>query len=107
MMNISTCVLHVTALECFCRGLSSGPEGRRELRRKRDERRDTVLALLALLVRRGVGGLFWNIAPLSMLWGLGETWNTAVDCVSAFTPICTFPLRFFFLIEGLGFVTQL
>jgi hypothetical protein len=66
----STCVFQLTVREGFCRGVLSGPEGRRELRRKRDESLDNmfVLALLALHARRGFGGIWRNRATESMLW---------------------------------------
>ena len=61
--------------EGVCWGVSSGPEGRRGLRRKRDESLDTVLVLLALLalfVRRRLDGIWRNQDTLSvMLWGFG------------------------------------
>jgi hypothetical protein len=68
----STCGLQLTVREGFCRGLPSGPEGRTELRRKRDEPLDTVLellALLALLALQGFGGILRNHDTESMLWG--------------------------------------
>ena len=61
-------LLHVTDREVFCRGWSSGSEGRTQLRRKRDESLDTVLALLALLALRGFGGISRNRDTATMLW---------------------------------------
>ena len=64
----STCVLHVTDREGDCLGGSSGPEGGTELRLKRDESLDKVLALSVLVTRRGLGGIWRNHATESMLW---------------------------------------
>ena len=63
----STVVLHVTERRGFRRGWSSGPEGRSELRRKRDES-ITVVVLLALLALRGFVGLFREQDTATMLW---------------------------------------
>jgi hypothetical protein len=62
-MMTSTCALHVTDRTGLCRGLSSGPEGRTELRRKRDEILLPMLGLLWLLGLvgvRGFGGICRN-----------------------------------------------
>ena len=45
----STCVFQLTDLEFICRGVSSGPEARREERGELDERIDLMLVLLLLL----------------------------------------------------------
>ena len=74
--TISTCVFQLTVREGFCRGVSSGMKGRTELRRKRDENLDTVLAMLLQLVLpglRGFGGIFRIHDTASMLWGVVES----------------------------------
>jgi len=63
----STCELHDTDREGLCRAVSSGSEGRKELRRRRVEGIDTVHALSVMLVRRGFRGMFRNQATRSML----------------------------------------
>jgi len=71
----STCVFHLTVREGFCRGVSSGLERQTELRRKREENLDTVLAMLLQLVLpglRGFGGICRNHVTASMLWGVVE-----------------------------------
>jgi hypothetical protein len=54
----------------FCWDLSSDPQRRTELRRKREESMDEVLLLLLLLplARRGFFGICRNHATESMLW---------------------------------------
>jgi hypothetical protein len=69
----SSCELHVTDRGGICRGVSSGSEGRTELRRKRDESLDTVLVLL---VRRGFGGICRNQATEFMLWGVADSFQS-------------------------------
>ena len=65
----STCVLHVTDREGFCRGESSGSEGRTELCRKGGE--SGTLRRAAGL--RGFGGIRRNQATGSMLWGVVDS----------------------------------
>ena len=82
MTKTSTCELHDTRLDgcrqtsmCelhdtdrgLCRGVSSGSEGRTELRRRGGDGIITVLALPVLVVRRGFRGMFRNQATRSML----------------------------------------
>ena len=66
-----TCGSHVTDRG----GLASGPEARKELRRKRDESLHTVLVLLSLFVRRGFGGICRNHDTGSMLWGMVDSFE--------------------------------
>ena len=70
----STCVSQLTDLESFCRGLSSGLEGRTELRRKQDESLDAALGPV-LRGWRGLTGIWRNHDTGSMLWGLGQGWE--------------------------------
>jgi len=90
MMRTSTSVLHVTHLEAGCQtstcvsqltdrgGFLSGPDGRTELRRKRDERRDAVLVLvLVLRGRRGFGGICRNNDTGAMLYGVVGSFQRA------------------------------
>jgi len=65
----STLVLQLTVREGVCRGASSGPQPRMELRRKRDERPETVLVLLALFAVQAFGGIWMERAAGFMLWG--------------------------------------
>jgi len=72
----STFVSQLTVREVFCRGLPSGPERRRELRRKREESIDTGLALLVLLPVLGMVLALLSLLPLLRIFGI---WNHAPE----------------------------
>jgi len=84
IMKTSTCALHETDLGCrktstlllqltvregVCRGPSSGPEPRTELRRGVDESPDTVRVPLAWIALRAFGEIRRDHAAGFMLWG--------------------------------------
>ena len=68
-------MLHVTDRDGVCRGVSSRWEGRKELRKKRDDSLETALVPLGLLVRWGLGGIWRNHAAESMLWGVVDSFQ--------------------------------
>ena len=89
--STSVVQLQLTVREGLCWGLSSGPEGRTEKRRNRDENFDTGRVLLPLLKREeSLDKVLVLLLELLVRRGLGEIWRNH-DTASS---ILRFTLRF-------------